>query len=398
MSAPGQGAPTLSARGLWEATGGDPVGGGGAVPRTQVDLAVIGGGFTGCAAALAAAEAGARVALLEAETIGHGGSGRNVGLVNAGLWTPPGDVERLIGVEAGARLNGALALGPAAVFALVNRHGIPCEARRAGTLHLAAGPRARADLDRRARQLEARGAPVRLLDRDETARRTGSPRFAAALFDPRAGVVQPLAFVRGLARAAIAQGATVLERTPARVVSREKSYWFVETEKGAFTAAALLLATNAYHQRATGAPAPVYTPVGYFQVATAPLSAEARRAILPGGEGAWDAAKVMSSFRLDAAGRLLVGGVGALSRATAAIHVAWARRKIAWAFPELGAVEIEHAWSGRIAMTSDHLPQIATLGETPPGLSVYGYSGRGIGPGVVFGRAAARALLGVEDA
>ncbi len=63
----------------------------------SADLVIIGGGFTGCAAALEAANAGMSVVLLEAETVGFGGSGRNVGLVNAGLWTPPNEVEETLG-------------------------------------------------------------------------------------------------------------------------------------------------------------------------------------------------------------------------------------------------------------------------------------------------------------
>ncbi len=82
------------------------------------DLVVIGGGFTGCSAALHAAEQGAKVRLLEAETIGHGGSGRNVGLVNAGLWMPPDQVEAKLGREAGAKLNAVLAAAPDLVFSL----------------------------------------------------------------------------------------------------------------------------------------------------------------------------------------------------------------------------------------------------------------------------------------
>ncbi|MEL6318146.1 MAG: FAD-dependent oxidoreductase, partial [Pseudomonadota bacterium] len=78
------------------------------------DLAIVGGGFTGCSAALHAAEAGLSVRLLEAETIGHGGSGRNAGLVNAGLWTPPEGIAAILGAEEGARLTTALAGAPAA--------------------------------------------------------------------------------------------------------------------------------------------------------------------------------------------------------------------------------------------------------------------------------------------
>ncbi|MBM3567041.1 MAG: FAD-binding oxidoreductase, partial [Alphaproteobacteria bacterium] len=122
---------------LWDATGGADLD----APRLDGDIAadaaIIGGGFTGCSAALYLASKGARVCLLEAGAVGHGGSGRNVGLVNAGLWLPPEDVERAMGRAAGRRLNDALAAGPDLVFSLIETHRIVCDARRAGTLHVA---------------------------------------------------------------------------------------------------------------------------------------------------------------------------------------------------------------------------------------------------------------------
>ena len=121
---------------LWRQTAGPPVAAAPLGADVEAEAVVIGGGFTGCSAALHLAEAGADVRLLEAETIGHGGSGRNVGLVNAGLWTPPDEVEARLGVAAGRTLNAALAAGPALVFELIDRHRIACAATRNGTLRL----------------------------------------------------------------------------------------------------------------------------------------------------------------------------------------------------------------------------------------------------------------------
>ncbi|TMV89470.1 FAD-binding oxidoreductase, partial [Thioclava sp. BHET1] len=148
-----------------------------------VDVAVIGGGFTGVSAAYHLAAGGASVALLEARTIGFGGSGRNVGLVNAGLWTPPDEVEKTIGKTTGGGLNALLASGPSVVFELIEIHQIRCEATRKGTLHCAHSPAGLRDLENRFAQQEARGAPVKLLDAAETARRTGSAAYCGALWD-----------------------------------------------------------------------------------------------------------------------------------------------------------------------------------------------------------------------
>ncbi len=356
-----------------------------------VDLAIIGGGFSGCSAALEAARSGATVCLLEARTIAHGGSGRNVGLVNAGLWLPPDEIVKTLGEPQAARLIDVLGAAPQLVFDLIDRHGIECEPVRKGTLHLAHAATGLEDLRARCAQGNRIGAPIRLLDRDETEARTGSNLFHGSLFDPRAGTIQPLAYCAGLARAADAAGARIFENSPATQLYRANDYWTIESDGHEIKARALLVATNAYHLPVTGIPAPAYTPVNYCQFATVPIPDSLRERILPGGEGCWDTALVMSSIRIDQAGRMIVGGIGDASGPIAPVHHGWARRKLRAIFPELGDLPFEHVWTGRIAMTGDHIPKIVTFG--PDACSVFGYSGRGIGPGTTFGAAAARALL-----
>ena len=223
----------------------------------SADLAIVGGGYTGLSAALAAAEQGVEVVLLEAVRVGHGGSGRNVGLVNAGLWLPPDTVTARLGETSGEALNATLAAAPGRVFELIDRHAIACEPRRDGTLHLAHAPGGMADLRHRAAQAQARGAPVTLLDADETARRTGSPRFHGALFDPRAGTIQPLAYARGLARAATAAGARIFEQSQVRACEHHGGQWVLRTDGGKLGRAACLMATNAYHRPAEARRCPI---------------------------------------------------------------------------------------------------------------------------------------------
>lgn len=357
----------------------------------NADLAIVGGGYTGLSAALEAAGQGANVTLLEAETVGHGGSGRNVGLVNAGLWLPPDDLCRRLGDTWGARLNAVLAAAPDLVFSLIAEHGIACEPTRNGTLHLAHADSGVAQLRDRQDQMRARGAPVRLLDAGEVAARTGTDAFHGALFDPRAGTIQPLAYARGLARAAEDKGAHLHEHSPVTTVARDGDHWRIATPEGVVRADRLLMATNAYHAPAPPLRLPDLPVVQFFQLATEPLGDNIARDILAGGEGCWDTGLVMTALRRDAAGRIILGGMGS----AATTHANWAERKLARLFPRLRGTSVPHAWAGRIAMTDDHLPRIQRLGSPtgPQGYAVYGYSGRGIGPGTVFGRAAARALI-----
>ena len=358
----------------------------------EADLVVIGAGFTGCSAALEAAGSGSSVVVLEAETVPHGGSGRNVGLVNAGLWLPPDDVVAIMGESAGTRLIEALGKGPDTVFSLVKEFGIACEAVQNGTLHLAHAPSGFQDLRERYRQGNRFGAPLQLLDRNETIRRTGSNQFHGALLDPRAGTVQPRAYCSGLARAAVGLGAQIYQQSPVTRVERKNGAWCVHANGHTVTVPRLLLATNAYHQLAEGAYAPEYVVVSYSQFATAPLTQAQRSRILPGREGCWDTALVMSSIRTDEKGRLIVGGMGNVDGPAASIHANWARRKLRRLYPDLGELPFEHQWQGKIAMTKDHIPKVVEFG--PSAYAVFGYSGRGISSGTVIGAAAAKALLG----
>ncbi len=359
--------------------------------EVTTDLLVIGGGYTGLSAALEAAKSGTSVRVIEAETIGFGGSGRNVGLANAGLWLPPNDINATLGVEAGERLTRILGMAPGRVFDTINQYGIACEPVQNGTLHCAHAPAGMAELENRFTQLTARGAPVELLNKAQARARVGSDLVFGALFDPRAGTIQPLAYAVGLARAAQDAGAILHERSAALDIEKIGGAWRIQTPQGRITAEALIVATNGYAIPIQGLQTPQIIPVHYFQAATDPLGPDQLAQILPGKEGCWDTAMVMSSWRLDDAGRMIIGGMGQLGHIGQGTHLAWLKRKLSKMFPQLAGTSLQQTWFGRIAMTEEYLPKILQLDDTA--LISFGYSGRGIGPGTVFGMSMAKALI-----
>ncbi len=379
-------------RGLWEDTA--PREATTAMLRETVnaDAVVIGAGYTGLSTALHLALAGASVVVLESFDVGYGGSGRNVGLVNAGMWVSPEEVAATLGVQYGERLLRLLGDAPKYVFELVDRYGIQCEPVRTGTLHCAVGAGGLADLERRAAQWQARGAPVQLLSAVETAAKLGTGIYTGSLWDRRAGTIQPLGYARGLARAALQAGARLYTNSAVRSAAHDQGGWTVRTDRGAVKPSWIVVATDAY---GTG-PWPeindeqVHLP--YFNVSTEPLDGRALETILPGRQGAWDTQKVLSSFRLDRAGRLIFGSVGALTGTGKYVHMAWAERTVRRMFPQLGAVKWERAWYGSIGMTADRLPRFHKL--APNVISFSGYNGRGIAPGTAFGRLLAQYVTG----
>ena len=175
----------------------------------RADVVVVGGGITGLSTALHAAEAGAKVIVLEAQDPGWGASGRNGGQVNAGLKLDPDIVERDFGVELGRRMNTLAGAAPAFVFDLIERHSIRCEARQNGTLRAAVRAQHAAKIRISVDQWLRRNAPVEFLNAAAVERVTGTGHYIAAMFDRRGGDLNPLSFARGLARAAIGAGAQV---------------------------------------------------------------------------------------------------------------------------------------------------------------------------------------------
>ena len=355
------------------------------------DLTIVGGGYTGCSAALEASNLGAKVTLLEANDIGFGGSGRNVGLVNAGLWLPPKKVTDILGEKEGNFLISNLSKAPELVFSLIEKNNIDCEAQKNGTLHCAHSNRGMDYLIKRKNQADKFNEPLILLDKTETDQRTGSSRFYGSLFDPRAGTIQPLSYCKGLARIASSLGAKIYINSKVRKIEKVKGVWQVHTEKNIVKSKFLLLAMNAYQDIESSETKPQFSTVYYSQFSTKPLSSNKLNSILPQKEGCWDTATIMSSLRKDQQGRLILGTMGNATGYSKKLHLSWAKKKLEYLYPFLTDVEFDHIWQGKIAMTRDHIPKIVKPGENA--LSCFGYSGRGIAPGTLFGSRMATALL-----
>ena len=334
----------VTSHGLWEKTAPPP-------PETttlkgdiRADVVVIGGGYTGLSTALHLAEAGRDVVVLEAAQIGHGGSGRNVGLINAGMWVQPEELSNALGAVYGERLLHLLGDGPKLVMEIIDKHGIACELQRNGTLHCAVGAPGVAEITERARQWQKLGAPVELLNAAETASRTGTDAYAGALLDRRAGTLQPMAYVRGLAHAAGSAGAQLFTGSAVMGCDAAGGEWKVSTGSGSVTAPWVVVATDVYGAGPWEKVRREQVILPYFNLATKPLSDNLRRTILPGGEGAWDTKDILSSFRMDQAGRLIFGSVGALRGPGLAVHRGWALRALARLYPTLAGVDFEHEW------------------------------------------------------
>jgi glycine/D-amino acid oxidase-like deaminating enzyme len=350
------------------------------------DVCIVGAGYCGLSTALHLAERGIKAVVLEAKEPGFGGSGRNGGQVIPGLKFDPDELERMYGKERGSQVVDFVSRTADVVWELIDKHQMDVPNTRNGWIQSAISKAAVGPIEARAAQWQKRGAPVQVLDRDETARHVGHSQYIASWIDRRGGVVQPLAYARGLARAALAAGGAVHGNTQATGLERKDGKWIVSTaQRATVTADRVVLATNGYtgdlwpHLRQT------IIAANSFQVATKPLSDNVRKSILPGGQSTSDSRRIGLYYRLDHTGRFLLGGRGTMREPRDAADWSHIETMMEKMFPQLKGAGIDFRWGGRVALTRDHLPHVH---EPAPGLLIeIGCMGRGVALQSAMGRA-----------
>jgi len=357
----------------------------------RADVVVVGGGITGLSATLHLAEAGQKVVLLEAHEPGWGASGRNGGQVNPGLKFDPDVVERDFGAALGARMNALSGGAPAFVFDLIARLGIDCEARRNGTLRAATSSRQAAALGVSVEQWRRRQAPVELLTGRALIEATGTDRYSVAMWDRRGGDLQPLSYARGLAAAAMRAGALVHGGTRALRLDKSGTTWTVHTDRGRASAARVVLGTNGYTDDLWPGLRRSVVPVFGAMTATAPLPQGLAQAIMPSRAVLYEIGAITVYYRVDGAGRLLLGGRGPQHEINSIASVPYLPAYAERLWPALKGVAWSHAWGGQLGMTRDHYPHVH---EPAPGLiACLGYNGRGVAMATVMGARLARRIL-----
>lgn len=369
---------------LWVSTAAPDVETSALQGTASADVVVVGAGFTGCAAALALALRGSRVCVLEANAIGWGASGRTGGQVIPGLKYDPDEIDAMFGADLGSRMVAAVGSVGDEVFDLIKRHAIACDAQRKGWLQPAFSTRSLDVAMRRCENWQRRGANVATLDRSQMARLLGSEHYLGGWEDRRAGHVQPLSYVRGLAAAAQRSGAVIHSGSPAVSLTRQGAKWRVSTPAGAVDADQVLLATNGYTDRLWPGLARTVVPVMSYQAATIALPKALGKSILPKGHAASDTRRLLWYFRRDAHGRLIMGGRAPYRENLGPADAGYVRNAVNRLYPQLASTPFEFHWAGRVAMTQDHIPHLHRLDS---GLwAALGYNGRGVGMATLLGR------------
>lgn len=371
----------------------------------QVDVAIVGGGFTGLSAARTLAQRGARVVVLEAgPTIAAEASGRNGGHVNNGLAVDYAEVAARVGVAQARAWYHAYDASVDTVERLVQQEGIDCDFVRHGKLKLATQDHQMQALRRSAERLVADGVDtdVEVLNAAQVRSEVQSERFAGGLLYKRSAQMHMGRFANGLAQAALRHGAQIHTSTTVQRIERVQGQVHrLHTPRGVVRANQVLLATGASRHGSYGSFGWLrrrIVPIGSFMVVTEPLGAERANALLAERRTYTTIANIHNYFRLTPDHRLLFGGRARFaisSPQSDATSGEILRAGLATMFPQLGQVRLDYCWGGLVDVTQDRLPQ---AGERDGLFYSMGYSGHGTQMSVHMGQCMAEVMAGNLDA
>ncbi|GAA6206760.1 FAD-binding oxidoreductase [Cognatishimia sp. WU-CL00825] len=363
--------------------------------KIEVDFAIVGGGLTGCRTAIGLAEAGAKVAVLEAHDIGFGASGRSGGQCNPIWRATPDELRAKFGEDQAARLIKATLGSADALFDDIRSYEVDCDAEQNGWVQAAHCKSAKKRLISLGEAWKSAGAPIEFLGREETQKVSGSSEYGFSLFHSKGGHVQPLSLTYGYARAAERLGAVLFENSKVTSMQRVGDKWAVTTPTGQVLAKQVILTTNAHTNGLWPGLQQTFFPMVSIALATEPLSDDLQQQVLPNAVTIADSRRAIFFARYDRDRRLIFGCVGSTDKAAALGGIGRLRNGLHRVFPQLKQTKIETAWAGRIAVTTEMMPH---LHEPAPGvIAALGFSGRGIAMTSVMGRALAKRAMGGPD-
>lgn len=362
---------------------------------TTADVCVIGGGYTGLSAALHLAQAGAKVVVLEAQTVGFAASGRNGGQIHTGHRKDQAALEAWLGRDHASALWELCEEAKSTVRGLVRAHAIGCALKHGLVIaaHDESAARALATDTEHLSSKYGYGL-ARMMDADETARLLGTTAYPAARFDLGGGHLHPLDFARGLAAAAEAAGARILEQSRVAALDEDRAGANVRCADGMVAADRVLLATDAFSADIAPRLAKYIGHVESFIIATAPLGESLNAAILPCDAAVADTRHVLDYYRKSADGRMLFAGREGYWTMPSDI-AAVVRPRMLKVFPALRDVAVEYAWSGTVGITRTRMPHFGYL--SPRILFAHGYSGQGVALATFGGKLLAEAALGKPE-
>jgi glycine/D-amino acid oxidase-like deaminating enzyme len=372
----------------------------------QVDAAVIGGGFTGLATAIALKrrEPSLDVAVLEAKTVGYGASGRNGSFAMTVIGLGFGTTAMLRGKGFLRRAHSYMERCVDELERFIDEARLNCDKLRPGFLRVATTPSYVKRLRKQVELMESLGFEgISWLDATATRAMVNSDRYLGAMWEPRLLLVDPAKLVREQKRYALELGVRVFESSPVLAVAQTPGLEPVHrllTPDGSLTARRLAFATNAYSHLFAQLDR-LQVPAFTYMIATAQLTDEQLAPIgWQGGQGIEDARNLIHYYRLTPDKRIVLGGgpVGLTANGDLdrdADERAWRHLEqyLHWLWPHLSDVAITHRWGGPFSVTLDLTPALGFIGDDRSAVYALGCIGHGVSMSYLNGEVLAELLL-----
>jgi len=367
-----------------------------------VDVAILGSGFTGLAAARMLAKQGTRVAVFEAETLGWGASSRNGGMVLTGMKLPLETLISRYGREATQRMYAASLASIDCVEQLVAQENIACDFVRCGHLEVACKPAHFEGFARSAEKIAREcNHSLRIVPRNELRSEIGSNIYFGGLVDETSAGLNPARYVAGLARAAVNAGALLFDRARVHAIDRASRNggpaFQLTTARGPISAREVFVATSGYTGRATPALQKKIIPIGSFIVVTDPLPDALARELSPRNRMIYDSKNFLYYYRLTPDNRVLFVGSAAFSpenSSTIRRSAEILRRGMVDVYPQLAQTPVAYAWGGTLDFCFDIMPHAGKLDGM---YYAVGYAGHGVAMATYLGMKMAQFIAGGRD-
>lgn len=367
--------------------------------RIKADICIVGAGYTGLTTALELARAGVDVVLLERQEIGFGGSGRNAGHCTPTFthYSLP-ELRKILGEPWAERLIERQTRANDRVSQMIRDYQIDCEWVQRGYVMGAPHEGAMEELRRKVETYNQVGARTRLLDRDEVAAVTGSPRFHGGWLHEEAGHLNPLGYARGLGRAVLQEGGRIFTGSGVEGCEREAGGgWKVTTEQGEVIASKVIFTTGAYTVGGWPKLDRTFKIQRVFVAASQILSAETRLSVLPQNTTIHDGRGDIYVYKYNAEGRIVASMFPMGRRGRDMIYTKQVMsERLKWLHPQITEhIRWDYVWFGELDMQYRTVPRFYDL--APGVVALTGLSGRGVPTGSMLGSILSEWALGKPE-
>jgi glycine/D-amino acid oxidase-like deaminating enzyme len=365
----------------------------------RVDVAVIGAGFTGLSAARTLAKRGAKVAVIESETIGWGASSRNGGMVLTGMKLGVNQLISMYGRERTKRMYAASLATIDCVEQIIQEEAIECEFSRCGHLEVACKQKHFDDYSRQAEVIAREfNHQLRVVQRNELSAEIGSDIYYGGMVDEVSAGTNPARYVAGLARAALRAGAEIFEHSRVEGLERDsrngEAAWKITTSRGLLWAREVFVGTSGYTGEATPALQKKLIPIGSFIITTEILTEALARGLSPRNRMIYDSKNFLYYYRLTPDRRMLFGGRAAFfpeNHQTVRRSAEILRRGMIAVYPQLRDAKVEYVWGGTLDFAFDIMPH---AGQMDGMYYAVGYAGHGVAMATYQGQKMAELIAG----